>query len=146
MRRNQLAGGRETVCGTAGFTRRKYGRQTLEHSFRMPLFAPCRMPFPVEVFKMLSMGKTEQSWEGERGNWLFLFAFDQLDNAWCHRGISNLTLPSCSLGLYFLLFPPSPHCRAQGFNYREGEGLASVWKTRRAFFSPLLLNPGIFHH
>lgn len=95
-------------------------------------FAPCRMPFLIEVFKMLSMEKTERSWEEERGNWLFLITFHLLNNARCPWGISNLTLSSCSQDLYFLLSPP--HCRAQDFNYREGEGIASVWKASRAFF------------
>lgn len=68
---------------------------------------PCRMPFVAEAFKMLSMKKTKRSWEGDRGNRLFLSSSHLLNNAWCHQGVSSWVFSSCSQGLCFLLSLPS---------------------------------------
>lgn len=80
-------------------------------------FAPCRMPFLVEAFKMLSMGKPARSWEGERGNQLFLIRSHLSNNA--------LPLRGQQFDVLFLLSGPVlPSLPAlggsQSFNYSEG--------------------------
>lgn len=128
MRRTQLAGEGETISEEQQDLHHmeiwKAGRGT----FPRMRFAPCRMPFLVEVSKMLSMGRTGRSWEGERGN---------------HQTSSPkqcLVPPRDQhLDITFLLSGPAlplspPHWRAGGFNYREGEDFTSVWKASRAFF------------
>lgn len=83
-RRTHLAGGGETIS----VEQQDLHQENVEGRPRsIPSgcwFAPCRMPFLIEVFKMLSMEKTERSWEEERGNWLFLITFHLLNNARCH--------------------------------------------------------------
>lgn len=91
-------------------------------------FAPCRMPFLVEVFKMLSMKRTGRSWEGERGNHQTL----SLKQCLVLPRDQHLHITFLLSGPDFLLSPP--HWRAQDFNYREGEDFTSVWKASRAFF------------
>lgn len=78
VRRTQWAGGKEILRSSRIYTIDNMGGRPWNIPSGCGLL-PAGCPCLVEVFKMLSMKKTEKSWgRGERGNRLFLIRFHLL--------------------------------------------------------------------